>query len=155
MTCIRRAMLALAIAAVAIALPASLGGQQRPGAPMNVVVLVIDDTRWDSIGAAGNRVVRTPNLDRLASEGVHFTQARVTTSICMTSRASLLTGQYMSRHGIDRFGKPLTPEAFAKTYPGRAAGRSDTGPATSASTTSAHRGRTTSISCGRITGSTG
>ena len=91
---------------------------------MNVVVLVIDDTRWDSIGAAGNRVVRTPNLDRLASEGVHFTQARVTTSICMTSRASLLTGQYMSRHGIDRFGKPLTPEAFAKTYPGvlRAAG---------------------------------
>ena len=85
---------------------------------MNVVVLVIDDTRWDSIGAAGNRIVRTPNLDRLASEGVRFTQARVTTSICMTSRASLLTGQYMSRHGIDRFGKPLTPEAFATTYPG-------------------------------------
>ena len=118
MTCIRRAMLGLAIASVAIALPASLGGQQRPGAPMNVVVLVIDDTRWDSIGAAGNRVVRTPNIDRLASEGVHFTQARVTTSICMTSRASLLTGQYMSRHGIDQFGKPLTPQAFARTYPG-------------------------------------
>ena len=44
---------------------------------MNVVVLVIDDTRWDSIGAAGNRIVRTPHLDRLASEGIHFTQARV------------------------------------------------------------------------------
>ena len=68
----------MAIAAIAIALPASLGGQQLPGAPMNVVVLVIDDTRWDSIGAAGNRVVRTPNLDRLTAEGVHFTQARVT-----------------------------------------------------------------------------
>jgi arylsulfatase A-like enzyme len=36
----------------------------------------------------------------------------------MTSRASILTGQYMSRHGIDRFGKPLTPDAFARTYPG-------------------------------------
>jgi arylsulfatase A-like enzyme len=118
MTSIRRAALGLAIAALLFALPASPRGHQRTGAPMNVVVLVIDDTRWDSIGAAGNRVVRTPNLDRLASEGVHFTQARVTTSICMVSRATLLTGQYMSRHGIDRFGKQLTPEAFANTYPG-------------------------------------
>jgi arylsulfatase len=85
---------------------------------MNVVVLVIDDIRWDSVGAAGNSVVRTPHLDRLAAEGVRFTQARVTTAICMTSRASLLTGQYMSRHGVDRFGKQLTPDAFARTYAG-------------------------------------
>ena len=91
---------------------------QLPAQPMNVVMLVIDDTRWDSIGAAGNRIVRTPRLDALAAEGVRFTHARVTTSICMTSRASLLTGQYMSRHGIDRFGKPLTPDAFARTYAG-------------------------------------
>jgi arylsulfatase len=56
--------------------------------------------------------------------GVKFTQAFVTTSICMTSRASILTGQYMSRHGIDRFGKPISPEDFSDTYPGvlRAAG---------------------------------
>lgn len=85
---------------------------------MNVVVFVIDDIRWDSIGAAGNPVVKTPRLDGLAREGVRFEQARVTTAICMVSRASLLTGQYMSRHGIDRFGKPLTPEAFANTYAG-------------------------------------
>ena len=115
MTSIRRAAITLVLG-VGLATP--LGGRQQPAAPMNVVVLVIDDTRWDSIGAAGNRIVRTPHLDRLASEGVHFRQARVTTSICMTSRASLLTGQYMSRHGIDRFGKPIMPEAFAKTYPG-------------------------------------
>ena len=91
---------------------------------MNVVVLVIDDTRWDSIGAAGNRTVQTPRIDALAAEGIRFAQARVVSSICMTSRASILTGQYMSRHGIDRFGKPLTPEAFAATYVGalRAAG---------------------------------
>ena len=86
--------------------------------PMNVVVLVIDDTRWDSIGAAGNRIVRTPRIDALAAEGIRFAQARVVTSICMTSRASILSGQYLSRHGIDRFGKPLTPEAFARTYAG-------------------------------------
>ena len=78
--------------------------RQPAARPMNIVVLVIDDTRWDSIGAAGNRIVHTPRLDRLASEGIRFTQARVATAICMTSRASLLTGQYMSRHGIDLFG---------------------------------------------------
>jgi arylsulfatase A-like enzyme len=105
---------------------AASGDQAPPSAPspLNVVMLVIDDIRWDSIGAAGNPIVRTPRLDTLAAEGIRFTQARVATSICMTSRASLLTGQYMSRHGIDRFGKPLTPEAFGRTYPGllRAAG---------------------------------
>jgi arylsulfatase A-like enzyme len=84
----------------------------------NVVVLVIDDARWDSIGAAGNRIVRTPRIDALAADGLRFAQARVVTSICMTSRASILTGQYMSRHGIDRFGKPLTADAFARTYAG-------------------------------------
>jgi arylsulfatase len=90
-----------------------IGGEQ----PLNVVLFVIDDVRWDSIGAAGNKVVHTPQLDRLAREGVLFRQARVTTSICMVSRASLLTGQYMSRHGITAFGRALTPEAFANTYP--------------------------------------
>jgi arylsulfatase len=104
-----------ALVAAALAISLSHAGAARP---MNIVVLVIDDTRWDSIGAAGNRIVRTPRIDRLASEGIRFAQARVATSICMTSRASLLTGQYMSRHGIDRFGKQLTPDAFARTYPG-------------------------------------
>jgi arylsulfatase A-like enzyme len=86
---------------------------------LNVVVLVADDQRWDSLGAAGNTVIHTPNLDQLAKTGIRFRRAYVTTSICMTSRASILTGQYMSRHGIDRFGKPLTQEQFADTYAGR------------------------------------
>ncbi len=85
--------------------------------PMNIVVLVADDVRWDSLGMAGNEVIHTPRLDELCRQGVRFSQARVTTSICMTSRASILTGQYMSRHGIDRFGKRLSPEAIAQTYP--------------------------------------
>ena len=109
---------ALGLAALAISLANTGGAPQNGDRRMNIVVLVIDDTRWDSIGAAGNRIVHTPRLDGLASEGIRFTQARVATAICMTSRASLLTGQYMSRHRIDRFGKALTPEAFARTYPG-------------------------------------
>jgi arylsulfatase len=112
----RLSLLVLALAG-ALSSPHA-GAPQNAGRPMNIVVLVIDDTRWDSIGAAGNRIVRTPRIDALAAEGIRFTQARVATSICMTSRASLLTGQYMSRHGIDRFGKQLTPDAFARTYAG-------------------------------------
>jgi len=92
--------------------------ENRDGQPLNVLVLVSDDQRWDSLGAAGNPVVHTPHLDRMAAQGVHFTQARVTTSICMTSRASILTGQLMSRNGIDRFGLPLSPSAFANSYHG-------------------------------------
>ncbi len=85
-------------------------------APLNVVLLVSDDQRWDALGAAGNEVIHTPHLDRLAAEGVRFPQAFVTTSICMTSRASILTGQYMSRHGITQFGRPIPPADFAETY---------------------------------------
>ena len=109
-----RAFLLVIACALALAGGAArVRGQQR----LNVVLLIIDDVRWDSIGAAGNKVVYTPRLDQLAREGVRFGQARVTTAICMVSRASLLTGQYMSRHGITAFGRALTPAAFADTYP--------------------------------------
>ena len=84
---------------------------------LNVLLLVIDDVRWDSIGVAGNQIVHTPRIDQLAREGIRFREARVTTSICMVSRATLLTGQYMSRHRITTFGAPLSPAAFANTYP--------------------------------------
>jgi len=83
----------------------------------NIVLLLVDDLRWNSLGCAGNPVVLTPNVDRLARDGVRFTQACVTSAICMVSRASILTGQYMSRHGIDRFLKTIPDEALEMTYP--------------------------------------
>jgi arylsulfatase A-like enzyme len=109
-----------ATAALLLAITAGVWSAQDTNTPtpLNVVLLVIDDARWDSIGVAGNMVVRTPRIDRLAIDGVRFEQARVTTSICMVSRATLLTGQYMSRHGIDAFGRSITPAAFANTFPG-------------------------------------
>jgi arylsulfatase A-like enzyme len=84
--------------------------------PMNVVILYADDWRFDTLGCAGNPVVKTPNLDRLSTEGVRFTQNCVTTSICGVSRASLFTGQWMSRHGNKGFAMFETP--WAETYPG-------------------------------------
>jgi arylsulfatase A-like enzyme len=88
----------------------------EPGSKMNIVVLLADDWRFDTLGCAGNPVVKTPNLDRLATEGVRFTHACVSTAICGVSRASLFTGQWMSRHGNPAFDMFKTP--WAETYPG-------------------------------------
>jgi arylsulfatase A-like enzyme len=84
--------------------------------PMNILVLYADDWRHDTLGAAGNPVVLTPRLDSLAEDGVRFTHNCVTTSICGVSRASLFTGQWMSRHGNTGFKMFDTP--WEKTYPG-------------------------------------
>ncbi len=84
--------------------------------PLNIVVLYADDWRHDTLGCAGNPVVKTPNLDQLAKDGFRFTHNSVTTAICGVSRASILTGQWMSRHGNQSFNAFQTP--WAETYPG-------------------------------------
>jgi len=84
---------------------------------LNIVFLLADDLRWNSLGCMGNKMLITPNIDGLAANGIRFTNARVTTSISMVSRATLLTGQYMSRHKIREFGVPISEEAFSQTYP--------------------------------------
>jgi arylsulfatase len=84
--------------------------------PMNMLVLYADDWRHDTLGCAGNPVVKTPQLDKLATQGTHFTHACVTTSICGVSRASLFTGQWMSRHGNKAMKAFNTP--WEETYPG-------------------------------------
>ena len=82
----------------------------------NILILYADDWRHDTLGCAGNPIVKTPHLDRLAQNGVRFTHSCVTTSICGVSRASLLTGQWMSRHRNFAFGPFETP--WSETYPG-------------------------------------
>ncbi|MCI0740232.1 MAG: sulfatase [Gemmataceae bacterium] len=103
--------------AVLLAMPNEARAQNQ-SAPekLNILFLLADDWRWDTLGCAGNPVVKTPHLDALAARGVRFTQARVTTSICSVSRASILTGQHMARHGIRAFGVALAPKAWEETY---------------------------------------
>jgi len=84
--------------------------------PLNILLLYADDWRHDTLGCAGHSIVKTPNIDRLASEGVRFRNNFVTTSICGVSRATLFTGQWMSRHGNPAFQKFNTP--WEQTYPG-------------------------------------
>jgi len=66
----------------------------------NVVVILIDDLRFDEFGAGGHPYMKTPHIDRLAREGVQWANAFHTTPLCSPNRASILTGQYASRHGI-------------------------------------------------------
>lgn len=63
--------------------------------------------RWDDMRVAGHPFIDTPNIDRLANEGIRFTNAFATTPLCSPSRASLLTGQYARTHGIiDNTARP-------------------------------------------------
>lgn len=85
--------------------------------PPNIIFLLTDDQRWDAIGAMGNPNIYTPEMDKLAAEGVKFTDAFVTTPICAISRASILNGQYARRHGIIDFKTHFSDSAYQYTYP--------------------------------------
>lgn len=83
----------------------------------NIVFLFADDMRADAVGYHPGSVAITPNLNQLAARGTNFRNAFVTTSICCVSRASVLSGQWVRRHGIENFQTPFTPEAWKQTYP--------------------------------------
>jgi N-acetylglucosamine-6-sulfatase len=72
----------------------------------NLVVILVDDLRFDETGASGHPYMKTPHIDRLALEGARCTNAFHTTPLCSPNRACILTGQYASRHGIiDNVGR--------------------------------------------------
>ncbi len=85
-------LLVLSVALAMLATPAR-------AADRNVVFFVADDHGTEALGAYGNRVVKTPSLDQLASEGVRFTHAFATTASCSASRSVLLTGVHNHRNG--------------------------------------------------------
>jgi len=66
----------------------------------NIVFILSDDLGWCDLGAAGSAFYESPHLDRLAREGLRFTQAYAACQVCSPSRASILTGKYPPRHGI-------------------------------------------------------
>ena len=74
----------------------SVASGQRP----NVIVVVVDDLRWDELGMAGHPYLETPNIDDLARDGAWLANAFHAVPLCSPNRASILTGQYPSRHGI-------------------------------------------------------
>jgi arylsulfatase A-like enzyme len=95
---------------ITVALLMGLGAAGVPVAPEraqarpNILFLLTDDQRWDGYRASGNRLIHTPNLDRIAARGTRFTHAFVTLAICSPSRAACLTGRYGSANGVTAVG---------------------------------------------------
>jgi arylsulfatase len=89
----------------------------EPTKPLNILLLYADDWRHDSLGSAGTQVVMTPFLDRLAKEGVRFTHNCVTTSVCWISRATLHTGQWLSRHNSSIMSEPNWYKNVEDSFP--------------------------------------
>lgn len=69
-------------------------------APANVVILFADDLGYGDLGCQGSPIIRTPNLDRMAAEGLRFTDFYSASEVCTPSRAALLTGRYPIRSGM-------------------------------------------------------
>ncbi|MBT8043788.1 MAG: sulfatase [Verrucomicrobiae bacterium] len=83
----------------------------------NLLFILSDDHRADELSCAGNKILKTPELDKLVASGVRFPNAFVTTPICAASRASILTGLVERTHGFT-FNKPPVPKKFvASSYP--------------------------------------
>ncbi|AQT68967.1 Arylsulfatase [Anaerohalosphaera lusitana] len=76
-------------------------GRNRP----NIVFIISDQHRWDCIGAAGNSIIKTPNLDALAADGALFENGYVSVPSCTPARSSLLTGLSPWHHGMLGYGR--------------------------------------------------
>jgi len=112
------AALLLVVAAAGIA-RAQVANQSAdaPSRP-NIVFVLLDDVRWDDLGAMGHPWVKTPHLDRVAREGALFRNAFAATPLCSPNRGSILTGQYAHTHGIidnvDRSGQSHRLKTFVR-----------------------------------------
>lgn len=84
----------------------------------NIIVVLADDMRADATGFSGNPLIKTPNIDKLASSGTVFDNAYATSAVCTPSRTTLLTGQYERSHAVNfQSNTILENDAYAQTYP--------------------------------------
>jgi len=97
----RQFMQATALASAACLLPACLTtAAEAPQRKPNIVYINVDDLGWTDLACQGSTFYETPNIDKLASQGITFTNAYAPAANCAPSRACCLTGQYTPRHGV-------------------------------------------------------
>ena len=86
------------------------------GRPPNIVFILADDLGWAELGCYGNTFNETPYLDRLAADGMRFTNAYAAAPVCSPFRAALMTGQYPVRTGITDYLRPNDPKHLSPDY---------------------------------------
>ncbi len=111
---LRLGVAAGALLLLSLCLIATKGRAQEQTSRRNIVFILIDDQRYDAIGML-QPFFETPHLDTLAQNGVFFENAFVTTSLCSPSRASILSGQWASKHGVLNNSTPLPSDT--PTFP--------------------------------------
>lgn len=85
--------------------------QEKPSKP-NILFVFIDDMGYGDLSCYGNSAIQTPNIDRLAHEGIRFTQFYANSPVCSPSRVAMTTGQYPARWKIYSYlDPPSEPEA--------------------------------------------
>jgi arylsulfatase A-like enzyme len=98
-----------------------LAGTERP----NIIFILIDDLGWTDLGCYGSTLYETPNIDRLAAEGMRFTDAYAACPVCSPTRASIMTGKYPARLPLTNFiagkrtreGSPILPADYLLYVP--------------------------------------
>lgn len=84
----------------------------------NIVFILTDDQNYRFLGCDGNNIIKTPQIDQLAKDGVRFTNAHVTSAICTPSRVSMFLGEFERKHGVNfNSGTSIAPEAWKGSYP--------------------------------------
>ena len=84
----------------------------------NIIFILTDDHRYDLLGCTGNEIIQTPHLDKLAADGILFTNAHVTSAICTPSRASMFLSQFERKHGVNfNSGTSVAEDAWKDSYP--------------------------------------
>jgi arylsulfatase A-like enzyme len=76
-----------------------------------ILFITTDQQRFDALGCNGGMVARTPNIDRLAAEGINYRRAHPQSVVCMPSRSTMITGQHVATHGVWMNGVPLPTDA--------------------------------------------
>jgi len=93
-----------------------LTGGNASGEKPNIIFILADDLGWAELGCYGNKFNETPNLDKLASQGMRFTEAYAAAPVCSPYRAALMTGQYPARLGITDYLRPNDAKHLSTDY---------------------------------------
>jgi arylsulfatase A-like enzyme len=76
-----------------------------------ILFVTTDQMRFDAIGVNGQKIARTPAIDKLARDGINYTRCHAQNVVCMPARSTMVTGQYVSTHGVWMNGVPLPADA--------------------------------------------